>query len=460
MRRWQRWTLRRRLVLGSAAILITVLAVSLAGFGLALDRILTVTAQSAAATQAAELTDRLKDEADDPAEIVETTGTSGALLQVVDSANDVVGASERSIADRSLLDEPLPPGSAVTLEPPAGTPEYERFVLAARGVTAAHGRNLTVVVALPLRLGAAVVRQFLLSLTIGAGVLLVALLALVSRLVTSALAPVETVRADVAAISRRNLAARVTVPPGDDEIAALAGTMNEMLARLERGDRTARQFASDASHELRSPLATIRTTLEVAGPQLSEDERSTVYTEVLRMQRLVDDLLTLAKADDDALPLHVADVDLDEIVAAEARRLRAMGRVAVDVHLVPARVRGDEGRLAQVVRNLTDNAARHAAGRVALTLQEAPDGFTLAVDDDGPPVAPADRERIFDRFARLEESRARDTGGSGLGLAIARMIAQRHGGTLVVSERPDGWCRFVLQLPRPAEEAPSPLTSR
>jgi signal transduction histidine kinase len=283
-------------------------------------------------------------------------------------------------------------------------------------------------------------------LAVGAVLMLVLLLVLVRRAVRQALQPVEGIRSEVARISQVRGGGAVTVPPTGDEIARLARTMNEMLARLEKSDAATRRFVSDASHELRSPLATIRAAVEVSTQDGFDDDRDAVIrSETLRLQSLVDDLLTLAKADDGA-PLAREEVDVDDIVAQEVRRVRATG-VPVEASIMAARVLGDRARIEQMVRNVVDNAVRHTTGRVGLSVDTEGDDVVVRVDNDGPPVPVADRETVFDRFARLEDSRRRESGGSGLGLAIVRTVARAHGGNAVATETSDGRCRFELRLP-------------
>ena len=244
------------------------------------------------------------------------------------------------------------------------------------------------------------------------------------------------------------------MPPSGDEIARLAETMNLMLRRLEDADASSRRFVSDASHELRSPLATIRAVMEVDSPSGAgagdESERDAlVMAEVLRMQQLVGDLLTLAKADDGGVTTIHEDVDVDDLVDAEVRRLRMTGRLTISATIEPARVVGDRARLAQAVRNLVDNAARHARSSVHLSVRTEGDDVVLVVDNDGPLIPPEDRELVFERFSRLEDSRDRDAGGSGLGLAIVQTFVAAHAGTVTAQESPTGLCRFEVRLPAP-----------
>jgi signal transduction histidine kinase len=280
----------------------------------------------------------------------------------------------------------------------------------------------------------------------------VAVAVLVWWLVGRTLHPVEAIRAEVSTISGTDLSRRVPVPPGDDEVARLARTMNDMLGRVDDAARRQHQFLADASHELRSPLTRIRTELEVDLAHPGEADpvatHRSVLDETVALQRLAEDLLLVARGDAGATVIgREQDVDLDDVVLRAARRVRAGERVHVDLSGVgAAQVRGDPDLLARAVGNLADNAVRHAASTVWFSLSEADGSAVLAVADDGPGVPAEDRERIFERFARVDEARGSATGGTGLGLAIARDVAERHGGTLVLEDGQPG-ARFVLTLP-------------
>ncbi|WP_344808113.1 sensor histidine kinase [Microlunatus ginsengisoli] len=265
----------------------------------------------------------------------------------------------------------------------------------------------------------------------------------------------------MAAIDDQRLGRRIAVPATHDEIAALAVTMNTMLDRLQTSQRAQRAFVSDASHELRSPLATLTTAAELAS---SADEATrtrllvTIGGELARLRTLVDNLMTLARADAHDLLTVREDVDLDDLVDAEARRLRATSTLQVLVQLMPIRLTGDDPqRLAQALRNLVDNAERHARSAIRLTLRASGGRAVLWVDNDGDPVPVEDRDRVFERFVRLDESRSRDAGGSGLGLAIARTAIESHGGSLRAVDSDDGWCRFEIWLPIPRSAVGSGL---
>ncbi len=280
--------------------------------------------------------------------------------------------------------------------------------------------------------------------------LLSATTALITWLATTkALAPVQALTSQARAITADNIGNRLPVHPAQDEIHDLAVTMNAMLERLDSAQRQQRQFVSDASHELRSPVAASRVQLEVANANPDQTDWSATAEVVLAEQehlsKLIDDLLALTRLDEKGAGV-VGDVDLDDIVETEASRPRS---AAVSVSIPePVRVIGNFILLTSAIRNLVDNAGRHASERVEITLTIQADRAILYVDDDGPGVPPEDRERIFDRFTRLDEARDRTSGGTGLGLAITREVARAHGGDVTASSSPLGGARFTLRLPR------------
>ena len=274
-----------------------------------------------------------------------------------------------------------------------------------------------------------------------------------------ALGSVEAIRGQVEGIGAANLSDRVPVPDSRDEIARLAQTMNDMLDRLESADRAQRQFVADASHELRSPLATVAASVEVGAGDPTGRTWSSIspllHAEVQRMARLVNDLLLLSRLDDAKSTAATEDVDLDDLAEREMLRLRQVSTLSVRCHAVPVRVEGERHQLTQVLRNLMDNAAAVAATTVSVRVFSQGGLAVLVVEDDGPGVPVAERNRIFDRFVRLDESRARSSGGSGLGLPIAKRITAAHGGTLAVDESSLGGARFTVTLPlqrAPAED--------
>ncbi|MCB0996433.1 MAG: HAMP domain-containing histidine kinase [Acidimicrobiales bacterium] len=274
---------------------------------------------------------------------------------------------------------------------------------------------------------------------------------LVWWLVGRTLRPVEAIRAEVADIGGSELHRRVPVPATGDEIARLASTMNDMLDRLEASTIRQRRFVADASHELRSPLTRIRTEVEVAlaRPDDLDGEATlrSVSAESEALQRLIEDLLQLARVDDGTALARREPVDLDDVVIREARRARAAGhRVELD-GVSGAQVLGDSDQLTRVVRNLLDNAVRHAEHRVRLSLAEIDGVATLTVSDDGLGVPDDQRDRVFERFARLDDARTRHDGGTGLGLAIVREVVIRHDGSVTVDDAPGGGARFTVRIP-------------
>ena len=279
--------------------------------------------------------------------------------------------------------------------------------------------------------------------------------ALIWWLVGRTLRPVETIRAEVADITGANLNRRVPEPAKNDEIARLARTMNAMLDRVEDASDRQHRFVADASHELRSPLTRIRTELEVDldHPETADHVAThrSVLEEVGNLQRLVDDLLHLARADSGARAATTQKfrpVDLDDLVLSEAQRLRANGRVRIDTSQVSAaQVLGEAEQLARAIRNLSDNALRHAATTVAFATHEDNGVARLSVTDDGAGIPEPERSRVFERFARLDESRRVASGGTGLGLAIALDIVQRHGGTITIETPGAGGTTCVVSLP-------------
>ncbi len=281
------------------------------------------------------------------------------------------------------------------------------------------------------------------AMLIGLPLLLVVVAGVTWLVTRRALRPVEGIRSEMAAITAStDLSRRVPVPSSRDEIGRLARTTNETLAALETSVERQRRFVADASHELRSPIASLRTQLEVgvAHPELLDVPGAVADT--VRLQRLAADLLLLARLDAGERPA-AARVDLAALVREELSQ-RAGDRIPVGTgELAGVEVAGSRGQLGRVLGNLLDNAQRHAAGQVRVSVLRAGEWAVLRVEDDGPGVPAADRERIFERFVRLDDARARDDGGAGLGLAIARDVAVRHGGTLAVRDR----AVFELRLP-------------
>jgi signal transduction histidine kinase len=372
------------------------------------------------------------DDPDDPDELV---------WQVLDESGAVVRASQP-------LAGPLPAEDTETSLPGSD----HRYL-----VVTEDAEDFEVVVAVSTEDVADSTAALVPLLLVGLPVVLLVVGATTWLVVTWALRPVERIRREVDEITGERLDRRVPEPRSRDEIHRLALTMNRMLERLEGARRRQQQFVGDASHELRSPLAGIRQTAEVARAHpgaLPEGELAdAVLEETDRMQRLVEQLLLLTRADEGAVLTQPREVDLDDLLLSEATRVRRAGRAVDTSNVGAARVRGDAAALAQVVRNLVDNAIRHANGTVLLASCTRGAEAWLTVEDDGPGVPASDRGRIFERFVRLDEARARDAGGSGLGLAIVEEIVRIHGGSVAVSDSALGGARFVVRLPAEAAVA-------
>ncbi|MEO0492944.1 MAG: ATP-binding protein [Actinomycetota bacterium] len=268
-------------------------------------------------------------------------------------------------------------------------------------------------------------------------------------LTARALRPVHAITNRVGAISSGNLHERVPEPGTGDEIAELAATMNSMLDRLEVDDTRLRRFVSDASHELRSPVAVLRSEAEVAkrAPEGTTVDALAdgVLAESHRLQRIVEDLLVLARGEERQGAGSAGELDVDDIVLAEAGRRR---RLPIDTRAVSAgRIVATPEAVSRVVTHLLDNAARHAETTVEVGLTTIGDEVRLWVDDDGPGVPATDRDRVFERFARLDDARTRDRGGAGLGLAVVAESVRAMGGTVSVDDATIGGARFSVRWP-------------
>lgn len=278
-------------------------------------------------------------------------------------------------------------------------------------------------------------------------------------LVGQVLRPVAALRSGAEEITSTRERRRLPVPAADDEMHRLAVTLNDMLNRLERSSAKQRAFVSDAAHELRSPLASIRTQLEVAQahPETADWEATSedALADVERLSRLVDDLLILARIDE-VPERRLSVVDLagiaDEQVARYERAAVRVTRAGVPSALVDGEVDG----LRRIVANLIDNAVRHAVSAVSVEVRVHRDGAVLVVTDDGPGIAPGDRDRVFDRFTRLDEARSRDAGGTGLGLPIVRELVHAHGGTVELGDGEGGGLRATVRLPPARSRKGSP----
>ncbi|TMR01707.1 HAMP domain-containing histidine kinase [Actinomadura soli] len=383
----------------------------------------------------------------------EIGATGRELLVVVDAQGRVIAASPRMRGRAPVRFPPPPPGDSrregriCKVDAPGGP----CFLIV--GIRVGTGADTKYVYSLTPEPGLLPQPKLALLLLIGilAGTSIVAYGTW--RSVGGTLRPVTDIRRELDEITATDLERRVPVPARRDEVGLLAASINATLDRLERAVARQRAFVIDVSHELRSPLAALRMELELALSAPDEtDVRETLQAILIntdRVSAVVDDLLALSRLEADRnFPRE--PVDLTELADQEV--LRRPFRTQVTVLAEGAvTVNGGRSELSRVLTNLIDNADRHAASEVTVIIRmEQPSTAVVEVIDDGTGVAPTDRERVFERFARLAEGRHRDAGGTGIGLAISRDIAEAHSGSLVLTDRLDGvpGARFVLRLPR------------
>jgi signal transduction histidine kinase len=373
------------------------------------------------------------------------TGGNDVVVQLVDANNTVLAGHGAATTRPPLLTSP---GTRGDVRVPG---RDDRFVVVARAVTGDGPVRLVVEGRSDEQVERATATALtLLFVTVPVVVALLALTVWLS--VGRALRPVEAMRREADAITSAHLDRRLPIPAGRDEIPRLAVTINEMMDRIEQSHRLQRQFVSDASHELRSPLAVIRQSAEVARSypdrvplaSLADD----VLAESIRLEGLVSALLLLARLDDGYVDVAGDLVDLDDLVLLEAERVRSLTDLKVDVSRVSAgQVQGRSVLVGQVVRNLVNNAMRHADSQIVMSVVESGGWVEMSVEDDGEGVPPHERDRVFGRFVRLDAARARDEGGAGLGLAIVRNIVELCGGGITVDTSPVGGARFTVRMP-------------
>jgi signal transduction histidine kinase len=421
------------LVIGSVLLLVT------------LDRSLHRTADSLARSRVLDLAVLARQDA-----LPKTLGVGGDDVAQVFTDDGTVLAGSENITGAAAITSTAPSGKPTmrVLRDAPDDAETEDY----RVWTAQYGTpqgRVTVVAGSSLESVGEASRTLRRDLAVGVPLLVLLVAAGTWLIVGRTLRPVEEIRRQVASITDEDLGRRVPVPASGDEVSRLAATMNQMLKRLQESSRRQREFVADASHELQSPVTALRTQLEVA---LAHDDNDWPETGRLllqdadQMDRLVHDLLYLARTTDGVAPPRRDLLDLDDVVLEEATRLRGTTDVEMlTTEVSAAPVTGDVDELRRLVRNLLENAVRHARSVVRVRLDAADDAVHLEVADDGPGVPAEDRERIFDRFVALHEARTRGS-GSGLGLAIAREIATRHGGSLQACDSDLGGADFRLLL--------------
>ena len=389
----------------------------------------------------------------DTALAVSSAGGDSSLVQVLGPGGQVLASSPALAGVAPLVRVPATAGATRPDEVTISERDYRAYT-----TTTGTGGSTVVVVTPKADVEEAMV-QLASRVLLGAPVLLALICGAVWVLVGYALHTVDRMRGQVAELSVTGLDRRVDVPVARDEVRQLAVTMNGLLDRLQRSAQAQRRFVADAAHELRSPLAALRARLEVNGraddPQRWQLAGAVMLEDVQRLSGLVDDLLALARLDESPRLSSPVPVDLDEIVFAEVDRLRGTTTVTLDVRAVSAGlVHGNPELLTRVVRNLLGNAVRHAAGVVHVAVTTADGRVELRVADDGPGIPAAEWERVFERFHRLDEARARDGGGSGLGLAIVRDAVRAHGGTVRVENAGPG-ALLTVWLPQ-ERDSPQP----
>jgi signal transduction histidine kinase len=446
----------------AAAVLVVGVALATGAFGLVglMHNALESSIAAAAATRAADVALLAKSGA-----LPSTLPGRGEalLVQVVESGGHVVAASPSLTGGPPLTQVVLAPDTmrvfTVTdvADDVTGVPDPEAllepdfpFLVAAEGVRTATG-TATVIVAASLSPLESTSDTLTSLLELGVPLVLLVVAATTWSITGRALQPVAAIRAEAESISS-SLDRRLPVPTARDEIRDLAETMNGMLDRIEASAVLQRRFTANASHELKSPIAAIRTMVEVAARNPSETDLPSLLDDVLaedrRLELLVSDLLLLARSDEHALNLNVAPLDLTRLLKEEAASVRRDGISQVRVRVVqPLTVHADEGRLRQLLRNLLDNATRHAVSTVDLGAHIDGPWVVLTVRDDGPGIPAEDRDRVFERFVRLDENRSRREGGTGLGLPVSRAIVQAHGGAIAVVDSPVG-ATLEVRLPR------------
>ncbi|MFC4493809.1 sensor histidine kinase [Streptomyces ovatisporus] len=395
--------------------------------------------------------DGLDDDTDEPVQVVAPGGKVLGAGETLRGRGPIAGFNRAEADDAEDAEDAEVDGDTEekTLRLPADedTSETGEFTVVAVQTLTRDGTPVTVYAGSSLKDQQEAVSSVTRSMLLGLPGLLLVVGGVTWLVTRRALRPVESIRREMAGITAStDLSRRVPEPDARDEVARLARTTNETLAALESSVERQRQFVADVSHELRSPIASLRTQLEVgaAHPDLLDVDGAVEDT--VRLQDLATDLLLLARLDAGERPGE-GRVALGALVREELAQQEHGPHPVRLGETAEGEVAGSRGQLTRVVVNLLQNAQRHAASEVTVTVRETVrEGrrwMELEVSDDGPGVPESERERIFERFVRLDDARSRDEGGAGLGLAIARDVATRHGGTLSVVEG----ARFVLRLP-------------
>ena len=382
-----------------------------------------------------------------PASFVQVAWAAGAS-----SSNLSSGASSSSASaapSSSALSSASASGAYVDASDVLG--DAGPYLVMKRGVTSPDGPvTLAAVTSLaPAVRAGQVTAQLLLA------VMMLVLLLVVFftwRMTARTLRPVEEMRATAESINASDLSARIPVPKGDEDLSRLANTFNDMLARVEASFNDQKRFISDASHELKSPVAATGVMLETLQTHPESVDTQQVLDDLesqnQRMGSIVGDLLHLARSDEGRMTVNKKPIDLMDLLFEEVQTLRSHANVEIDTtDINPVVCEADPDRMSHVVRNLMENAARYAKSKVKVSCTELDGEVLILVSDDGPGIPEEDRTRVFDRFVRLDENRSQQQGGTGLGLAVVRSMVEAHGGTVGFGEPELGGATAVVSIP-------------
>ncbi|MEH3154614.1 MAG: HAMP domain-containing sensor histidine kinase [Gordonia paraffinivorans] len=442
---------RARLTIVATVLLAAALAGAAGLMLLVLHQSLLNSADAATSSRAGELGSTLRTESVSGLEASSlSTSKDIDLIQIIGPDGRVVTGTPGDLT--GALARPLTPGRRETVDGATIGDDPTEYRATVVGVVTPRGPVTVAVAAAEGPITDVVITVAILFASVFPLILLL-LAATTYFFVGRTLRPVERIRSEVAAITSSDLGRRVSEPRTGDEVDRLAATMNEMLHRLEVASEAQLRFVGDASHELRSPLVTVVGLLDLARTRGDSIDHATIdtilYPEARRLQTMVDDLLILARADERGVPLRRTAVDIDDIVADEITRLMRLGTVAVNAHIDAVQVAGDRDKLVRAVRNVADNALRHARSTIDIDVRAdtTTRSCIITIADDGDGIPADDRVRVLDRFVRLDPDRQRSSGGSGLGLAIVDEIVRAHGGAVVISDAPRGGAAVSLTLP-------------
>jgi signal transduction histidine kinase len=380
--------------------------------------------------------------------------SGGAVVQVIDSSGRVRGTSSEAESEPLLTGRELQRARHARITLTLRVDEVPERLVA--GPLAGHP-GWVAIAGVSLRSAEATLGDVTGGVVIGGAAFILIASAGAYGLARAALSPVERLRREAAAMSERDPASRLPVPQTRDEIAALARTMNDLLARLQAALARQRAFVADASHELRTPFAILRGELELAArPGRSREELAAAVAvtgeEVARLTRITDDLLLLARDDADQLSLWREKTQICSLLAASTRHApQAEGPAVTCTVDAPAGLAAvvDQGRIRQAVDNLVDNALRFAPAGTQVIISAWADGRDLVIEvsDSGPGFPAGFLPHAFERFRRPDSGRSRSDGGAGLGLAIVAAIARAHGGQATARNKPGGGAAVTLRLP-------------